>query len=107
MSTRREDPSRAAIPTRVGPPAAAPRLHARPSVASRGGPGPAPAPPARAAVAVALVAAMLAPVPARADVPPPGAREFSIARLKYGGGGDWYEDRTSLVNLLRAVRDRT
>jgi len=29
-----------------------------------------------------------------------------IARLKYGGGGDWYEDRTSLRNLLRALRDR-
>jgi hypothetical protein len=40
------------------------------------------------------------------DAPPPGAREFGIARLKYGGGGDWYEDRTSLRNLLRALRDR-
>lgn len=44
---------------------------------------------------------------ARADGPPPGARAFGIARLKYGGGGDWYEDRTSLVNLLRLVRERT
>ena len=44
---------------------------------------------------------------ARADVTPPGARAFGIARLKYGGGGDWYEDRTSLVNLLRFVRERT
>jgi hypothetical protein len=47
--------------------------------------------------------------PARgaSDVPaPPGTRAFGIARLKYGGGGDWYEDRTSLVNLLRAVRER-
>ncbi len=43
-----------------------------------------------------------------ADSPaPPGARSFGIARLKYGGGGDWYEDRTSLTNLLRAVRERT
>ena len=39
-------------------------------------------------------------------VSPPGAREFGIARLKYGGGGDWYEDRTSLRNLLHALRDR-
>src|ERR1051325_7455121 len=39
--------------------------------------------------------------------PPPGARSFAIARLKYGGGGDWYEDRTSLTNLIRAVRERT
>jgi hypothetical protein len=36
----------------------------------------------------------------------PGARAFGIARLKYGGGGDWYEDRTSLANLLRAAHDR-
>ena len=43
---------------------------------------------------------------ASAEVVPPGAREFGIARLKYGGGGDWYEDRTSLVNLMRAARER-
>jgi len=42
-----------------------------------------------------------------ADAAPPGARSFGIARLKYGGGGDWYEDRTSMVNLLRFTRDRT
>lgn len=42
-----------------------------------------------------------------ADATPPGDREFGIARLKYGGGGDWYEDRTSLVNLLRGFRERT
>jgi hypothetical protein len=35
---------------------------------------------------------------------PPSA--FSIARLKYGGGGDWYGDQTSLKNLLSAARDR-
>jgi hypothetical protein len=37
---------------------------------------------------------------------PPGSRAFGIARLKYGGGGDWYEDRTSMTHLLRAVRER-
>jgi len=42
-----------------------------------------------------------------AQVAPPGSRAFGIARLKYGGGGDWYEDRTSLVNLLKGVRERT
>jgi hypothetical protein len=31
---------------------------------------------------------------------------FSIARLKYGGGGDWYGNQTSLSNLLRAVRSQ-
>ena len=38
---------------------------------------------------------------------PPGARAFGLARLKYGGGGDWYEDRTSLANLMVQVRERT
>lgn len=33
--------------------------------------------------------------------------EFQIARLKYGGGGDWYSNRSSLPNLLAAVRERT
>ena len=56
---------------------------------------------------LALATAGLAAPPSRADTTPPGARAFGIARLKYGGGGDWYEDRTSLVNLLRFARERT
>ena len=32
---------------------------------------------------------------------------FQIARLKYGGGGDWYSNPTSLPNLARAVESRT
>jgi hypothetical protein len=32
---------------------------------------------------------------------------FSIARLKYGGGGDWYSNPSSLPNFLRALKDRT
>ena len=55
-----------------------------------------------ASLVLALVAS-----PVVAQVAPPGARAFSIARLKYGGGGDWYEDRTSLINLLRGLRTRT
>jgi hypothetical protein len=65
----------------------------------------------RIAASFLLLLAFAAPgpaaAPARADVTPPGARAFGIARLKYGGGGDWYEDRTSIVNLLRFVRERT
>ena len=38
---------------------------------------------------------------------PAGARAFGIARLKYGGGGDWYGDQTSLRNLMAALRQRT
>jgi Domain of unknown function (DUF4159) len=32
---------------------------------------------------------------------------FSIARLKYTGGGDWYSDESSLRNLLRTLRERS
>lgn len=44
---------------------------------------------------------------ARAQASGPGERSFGIARLKYGGGGDWYEDRTTLVNLIAGVKERT
>lgn len=44
---------------------------------------------------------------ARATPTPPGARAFGIARLKYGGGGDWYGDQTSLRNLITGLRERT
>lgn len=33
--------------------------------------------------------------------------EVRIARLKYGGGGDWYSDPTSLPNLIHAIKERT
>ncbi|HZW37799.1 MAG TPA: DUF4159 domain-containing protein [Ignavibacteriaceae bacterium] len=32
---------------------------------------------------------------------------FSIARLKYEGGGDWYNDPSAEVNLLRFIRENT
>jgi hypothetical protein len=35
------------------------------------------------------------------------AAPLTVARLKYGGGGDWYANPTGLVNLIRAVNDRT
>jgi hypothetical protein len=31
----------------------------------------------------------------------------TVARLKYGGGGDWYANPTSLPNLLMALKTRT
>ena len=46
------------------------------------------------------------PLSARPELPTAGARAFGIGRLKYGGGGDWYEDRTSLRNLLNGLRER-
>jgi len=33
--------------------------------------------------------------------------KFSIARLKYDGGGDWYSDPSSLPNLLEFVAENT
>jgi hypothetical protein len=33
--------------------------------------------------------------------------ELTIARLKYGGGGDWYANPSSLPNLIAAVKSRT
>jgi hypothetical protein len=32
---------------------------------------------------------------------------FRIARLKYNGGGDWYNDPSAEVNLLNYVKDKT
>ena len=32
---------------------------------------------------------------------------FTIARLKYSGGGDWYNDPSAEVNLLKFVRQHT
>jgi hypothetical protein len=60
----------------------------------------------RLALRVAVMLLLGSSLAAAQDTPP-GSRAFGIARLKYGGGGDWYEDRTSIVNLLHAVRERT
>ncbi len=35
-----------------------------------------------------------------------GEGAFQIARLKYGGGGDWYNDPSSDVNLLKFVSEK-
>jgi len=36
-----------------------------------------------------------------------GQYDFTIAKLKYGGGGDWYSNPSSLTNLLSAINERT
>ena len=61
----------------------------------------------RPLAALALALALLQPSPAESASSPPGSRSFGIARLKYGGGGDWYGNQTSLRNLLAALRERT
>jgi len=35
------------------------------------------------------------------------ANGFNIAQLKYGGGGDWYADESSISNLLAELKKRT
>jgi hypothetical protein len=64
----------------------------------------------RLLVLVLLLAgfSILAPVPAAvAQLRAPDTAEIRIARLRYGGGGDWYCDPSSLPNWLREFRLRT
>ncbi|HET9233299.1 MAG TPA: DUF4159 domain-containing protein [Candidatus Eisenbacteria bacterium] len=49
-----------------------------------------------------VLCGLLVSVPAAAE---PSQSGFVLARLKYGGGGDWYQGSTK--NLLRALRERT
>jgi len=51
-------------------------------------------------MALALCASVVGPALAS----PEG---FEIARLKYGGGGDWYSNPSSLPNLLKQLKSRT
>lgn len=53
--------------------------------------------------ALGLLGWLAPPSPSGAQ-PAPG---FTIARLKYDGGGDWYGNPSSLPNLARALRERT
>jgi hypothetical protein len=56
-----------------------------------------------AILGIVAFGATLDPGPARAQ-PPSG---FVVARLKYEGGGDWYDGPSTLTNLARGVRERT
>ncbi|MDE0082441.1 MAG: DUF4159 domain-containing protein [Gammaproteobacteria bacterium] len=49
----------------------------------------------------AAIAETGAPRPASESAPP------TIARLQYGGGGDWYAGPSALANLMAAIRERT
>jgi hypothetical protein len=61
----------------------------------------------RGATLLALALGLAFCAVAGATPTPPGARAFGMARLKYGGGGDWYGNQTSLRNLMAALRTRT
>ncbi|MFP4622782.1 MAG: DUF4159 domain-containing protein [Gemmatimonadota bacterium] len=54
-------------------------------------------------LAAALIAAALAGAAWAAG--PPG--DLTIAQVRYGGGGDWYANPSSLPNLLAFIRERT
>ncbi len=45
--------------------------------------------------------------PAQANMTPMREAGISIARIEYGGGGDWYSDPSSLPNLLEEFQRRT
>jgi hypothetical protein len=47
---------------------------------------------------ILIILALMALLPAQA---------FSIARVHYGGGGDWYGNPSSLPNLLKFISDNT
>jgi len=56
------------------------------------------------ALALATFVVSLAPVSAMAQA---DEYAFTIARIKYDGGGDWYSDPESLPQLLSFVRENT
>jgi hypothetical protein len=51
----------------------------------------------------ALLLGLASPDPC-AGQPKPPSSAFAIARVKYAGGGDWYNDPSAEVNLLRFVQ---
>ncbi len=59
--------------------------------------------PAAILVAAALLGAVLAHARPETDDP----LQLRVARLHYGGGGDWYCNPSSLPNLQREFRERT
>ncbi len=63
--------------------------------------------PALLLVGCSLLAVALATDTPRAAEPPQVLAEVRIARLHYGGGGDWYCDPSSLPNWLEFVASRT
>jgi hypothetical protein len=58
----------------------------------------------RVPILVLAALALLAPAWAAGALDPDA---FQIARLKYGGGGDWYSNPTSLPNLMKGLQSRT
>lgn len=58
--------------------------------------------------ALAFGAASPSAVPSAPGVASTGAPpRLAVARLQYGGGGDWYANPSSLPNLIQAIAERT
>ncbi|MFO7916144.1 MAG: DUF4159 domain-containing protein [Candidatus Krumholzibacteriales bacterium] len=55
----------------------------------------------------AAAAALFILAPALSGEGVPDEARLNVARVKYGGGGDWYSDPSSLPNLLSEFRQRT
>jgi hypothetical protein len=56
---------------------------------------------------IGLCASLSIAAPSQSDPGSPGARSskcWAMARLKYGGGGDWYSGPSMLINLSRRLR---
>lgn len=56
---------------------------------------------------LSLATTVLLPPAAVGQAAPPESGSITIARLKYDGGGDWYNGPQSLPNLLAFVRQNT
>lgn len=54
-----------------------------------------------------LVLICLLTVPADEIAMAQNSGEFSIARIEYRGGGDWYNDASSLTNLIHYAKEHT
>lgn len=59
----------------------------------------------RALIVLLLLSSILLPEAATAELPTDP--KFQTARIRYSGGGDWYGDETSWINLMAGLAERT
>ena len=53
-----------------------------------------------------IVLCVMIPALAMTSILTAAEAKFTIARIKYSGGGDWYVNRTTIPNWLKALRER-
>ena len=61
----------------------------------------------RLAILLLALVPALSLVPALALAELPTDSRFQTARIRYSGGGDWYGDETSFINLMQGLSERT